>query len=350
MPISIHAIPYISLARRFMSGHDLLQSVAHHYEILSPQVTETLPPTIFLPGQIERITGTVSPFKVEDVIRAMLMTTVTHRPTIAFHMKNAVLLDGCIYIGGHKHFVADKSLFARVRDQAAHLASAALSSSYLGTTYFGHWLTDDCTRYALAETMAPPLCLRRPEFVHQNTYQTYFAQDWTATDRAWIDNLVILDDYAHNHHRRARYCMLRDRISKQVPTKGRCAYVYLRRGNTGVSRIAENEDEILKVLTDSGFLILDIEVDGLPHIIECLRNAEVVISIEGSHMAHCVFACPENSALLVLEPADRFSAVARRWATGAGLRTGFVVGTKRGIGYYFAPQEIFRTLDRMLAA
>ena len=56
-------------------------------------------------------------------------------------------------------------------------------------------------------------------------------------------------------------------------------------------------------------------------------NAKIVVSLEGSHIDHCVLASPKNSGILVLQPSDRFSATTRAWSECLGIRFGFVVGT-----------------------
>ena len=57
MLIPLQAIPYVRLIRRLFSGPASLQSIAYRQEILCPEEKETVRPTIFLPGQIERITA-----------------------------------------------------------------------------------------------------------------------------------------------------------------------------------------------------------------------------------------------------------------------------------------------------
>src|SRR5262249_51543014 len=160
------------------------------------------------------------------------------------------------------------------------------------------------------------LCLRMSSstFGHRQKYQTYFAQDWTPTDRARIDHLVMFQDFPQNSLKRKRYQTLRERIKAHYRPSGRDTYVYLRRGQTGVVRTIQNEEEIIDALVRRGFQVVDITIDSLDQIIETLRNAKIVISLEGSHLAHWIFASPEKSGLLVMQPADRFIALQRAYA------------------------------------
>jgi hypothetical protein len=353
MLVPIAAVPYVRLVRRLFLGRGTLQSIAHRQEILCPEEKMTLRPSIFLPGQIERI----AEFKSTDTwihttkqieISAAVSTSVTHAPTISYHIEDAVLFDGSIYSGHYKHSIADKAMYVSTSHEVHHIKTAGLASSYLGTKYFGHWLLDDCTKYLLAEQVGSPLCLRMPAYSHQQQYQAYFGQDWTPIDRAHIDHLVVFQDFSQNSLKRNRYRILRDRIKRHFPSSSGKKCIYLKRGQTGTPRLIQNEDEIIEALVKRNFVVADIGVDSLSEIIKVLRDAKIVVSIEGSHNDHCALASPENSALLVLQPADRFAAFQRHWSECLDIRYGFVVGAVRDSGYYFSVSEILLTIDLML--
>jgi hypothetical protein len=286
----------------------------------------------------------------EMELAGAIATTVINAPTIAYHIKNAILFNGSFYVGPLKHPIADKSLFDSDRQELCYLKTGALASTFLGTKYFGHWLADDCTKYLLAEEIGPPLCLRGPAFGHREKYQAYFGQDWTPTDRARIDHLVIFQDFSQNSSKRKRYTALRNQIKKRFPSNAASrTCVYLKRGHQlGVRRVIQNEDEIINALAKRNFLVVDVETDSLECIVGALVNAKIVVSMEGSHITHCTFTSPENSGLIVLQPADRFSAVHRGWCECLGVTFGFVVGVRCEGKYHFSPREILLTFDMML--
>lgn len=350
MHLPISAVSYMTLARQIFSGSGSLPSVAFRQDILHPRVREGLRPAVFLPGQIERVTGSLPHFNLKEVIDSVHATTITLCPTIAYHLKDAVLMDGSVYAGEYRHLITNRSPFHVGSRKVSHLDSCALVSSYMGNMYFGHWLRDDCLQYLLAEGMAPPLCVGRPAYPHQRAYQTYFAQDWTPTDCARIRHLIIFQDFAQNSLKRKRCQVLRERLKTQFRDPPDHPYVYLRRGRTGAQRHVANESEIFNSLAAHGFHIVDVDIEDPASIIEPLMKAKVVVSMEGSHMAHCVFASPEDCCLLVLQPPDRFSMNHRAWSASLGMTFGFVVGTREAAGYCFAVSEILQTVDKMLAA
>ena len=350
MVLPVRAFPLTRGIKRLFWGPGTLESASCRQEILCAEERAIRRPAIFLPGQLERVTGTGAYSTKEGQIAAATSSTATHAPTIAYHIENAVLFDGSIYAGRLKHFVADKSLFNSSTSEPRHIKTVGLASSFMGTRFFAHWLTDDCIQYLLAEKNGQPLCLRGPTYRegHQQKYQAYFDQDWTPVDRAWIDHLIVHQDFAQNSLKGARYRLLRGRVRARFPSSSSRLLVYLRRGATGVRRVIQNEDEIIDVLTQRGFVVVDIERDSLEHLLEILASAKIVISIEGSHAGHCAFSVPENSGFLVLQPPDRFSGWHRGWMDSVGVRFGFVVGALGDRGYCFDCSEILRTLDLML--
>jgi hypothetical protein len=353
MFIPIEAIPYVRLVKRLFSGPGSLETIAYRQDILCPEETSTFRPAVFLPGQIDRVkdfkaTDSVVMTTKETEIAGAISTTVTNAPTIVYHIKDATLFDGSFYVGHFKHPIADRSLFDLATHESYHLKTGALASTYLGTKYFGHWLADDCTKYLLAEELGPPLCLRGPAFSHRQQYQAYFGQDWTPIDRTRIDHLVVFQDFSQNSSKRKRYRVLRDRIKAHFPSNARGRCIYLKRGQLGVPRAIQNEDEIVDALRKRDFVIVDVASDSLDHIIGTLVNAKIVVSMEGSHITHCTFTSPENSGLIVLQPPDRFSAVHRGWSECLGVRFGFVVGVVGDAGYYFSVSDILLTIDLML--
>jgi hypothetical protein len=342
-------VPYIRLAKRVLLGPGSLPFAAQHQDILQPEETTANQPAIFLPGQLDRVTGAHPVSTLQKEIERVTSSTAVHAATIAFHIKNATLVDGSIYAGRYRHMLREKRPFDVNAQTSHHLKKAALVSSYAGAKWFGHWLSDDCVLYPLAEEFGTPLCLRLG-FPHLQKYQDYFGEDWTAIDRAHIDHLVIFQDFAQNSLKRRRYETLRARIQSHFPRTGHDSFVYLKRGQSGVSRLIQNEDEIVETLVNRGFAVVDVASDPLESILGTLVNAIIVISMEGSHIAHCNFALPKGGGLLTLQPSDRFTGVHRDWSECLGSRFGFVVGPRRASGYYFSSSEILRTTDLMLSA
>jgi hypothetical protein len=346
LPLS--AAPYTRLAKRVVFGPGTPKSVSFREEVLCPEEATVTQPPIYLPGQLDKITGGTEHQSVENEIESILAPTYRHAATIAYHIKDAIILNGSVYAGNLKYFVADKALFDS-SGEPRHFKVAGLTSSTVGTRYFGHWLRDDCIQYLLSQRTGAPICIGNTLSDHQRRYALYFDQDWTSTNRAVVDELIIYQDFAQNSLKRQRYEILYRHIAQRFPRRGsRQKLIYLRRGSTGVPRPIQNETELEDALVKHGFEILDVGSDDLDHILKTLRQAKLLVSIEGSQIAHCCFALGSGSGLLVLQPPDRFTAVHRHWTECVGVHFGFVVGNKTADGYQFSTFEVLSTIEKML--
>jgi hypothetical protein len=348
MPIPLRLRPRLRQIQRAFAGPGTLESAAASREILCPEEKTDLNPVIFLPGQLEKVTGAPSESTLAAEIQAMTAREVTHAPTIAYHIRNAALLGGSVYAGRLRHFIFNDRLAAKT--PPVRIEKATLASTFIGLKYFGHWLKDDCTLRLLCEQFGIPLCIRIPTHSHIAKYADYFEQDWsTSIDNALIDHLVIAQDFGQNRSKKQRYEILRSRIRARFGDHLARSFVYLKRGATGASRLVYNEEVIVDALVEKGFVVLDVAADSLEQILTVLSRAKLVISMEGSHCAHCVAALPSGGGLMLLEPANRFCANQRGWTDALSIRSGFVVGDAVGdTGFSFSVSEIVKTIDLML--
>lgn len=346
MPIPIKYRAYRRHIKRLFFGPGTLESASFETQVIFPKSAARLTPAVFLPGQIDKVTensayGTTN----EHELREATALEAEHGPTLAYHVRDAALIDGSIYAGRWKMPVAERSFFKSAA-APVQLSVAGLVSSFNGAKYFHHWLADDCTQYLLAEAFGP-LCAKLPDYRDRPSYENYLNQYWIQIDRAIIDHLVVFDDFAQNISKGKRYRILRERLRAHF-ADGPPGFVYLKRGTLGANRRVANEPELIESLTSHGFIVADLDSESLDRILAKLVNAKIVVSLEGSQIAHCCYALPDKSGLIVLQPADRFVALHRTWADLMSVRFGFVVGDKHEHGYFFSPSEIMQTVDLML--
>jgi hypothetical protein len=108
------------------------------------------------------------------------------------------------------------------------------------------------------------------------------------------------------------------------------------------------EEAFIEQLRLRGIRILYVEHDPIHTIVQTIRTARVLITLEGSHGAHALCALPEGSGLLELVPPERFCTRHKEWADAVGLQYGFMVGTRREHGFDFQIDDVLRTVDLML--
>jgi len=347
MKLSPFAAPLLRNARRLIGGPAALAETAFECETLCPGEDVELSPSIFLPGQIEKITGVPVGSSLQSQFEQVLRHRVRHAPTLAFHIKNATVFDGAVYAGRMKHLIGDKRASSNRR--VFDLETGAVCSSWSGTKHFGHWLSDDALTYLLAKNYGTTICYSQSfPSDHKPIYEGYFDQDWSVIDRAAVEHLVVFQDHAQTSLKKKRQLELKSRIERLFPPREPRQHIYLKRNDTGVLRTVDNEHEIIDELSRRGFTILDIKTDSLEKILTHLVVAKIVVSLEGSHNVHGCYTLPAGSAMLFLEPANRFTATQRGWAENIGVKFGFVVGDNRGDREHYPLNDILKTIDLLM--
>lgn len=346
--IRLVAAPYVRLAHRILRGAGTFESIAFDKEVLCKEEVTPARPPIYDPDHLQRVTSGTKHGSVESEIRSMLATSYTHSATIAYHLRDVVVRGGSLYAANMRHFVTRSVQASKAQSQ--YFRSGALVSTATGNMYFGHWLREDCTSYLLTSPAFRPICISAGLTDHQKEYARVFDQDWmTPTKSALIDHLMIYRDFGQNSLKKARYQELADCVAHAFPETKRDKLIFLRRGQTGASRLIENEEKLLDSLVGHGFEILDVQ-DSFETIIRALRRAKLVVSLEGSQITHSIYTLAPGCGLLVLQPPDRFTSVHRHWSTCRGIEFGFVVGLPGEFGSRFSETEILQAAERLIAA
>ena len=168
---------------------------------------------------------------------------------------------------------------------------------------------------------------------------------------AKVKSLWLIDDRGINLNRVDRFRRLRSRLGKNIrKTSVNTPYVYLSRGSSGVKRNLVNEGSITTILSGMGFDIIDPMKMTSTTIAERLRNAKVVISVEGSHSSHALLTMPTGGAILIIQPPERFLHSWKFFGDIVGLRYGFVVADPHPEGFSLEPDRLLRTLDLVMVA
>ena len=355
MLIPIEIVPHVNYIRRNLFGNIPLKAIADRQEVLCPEETINAPPTIFLPGQIDRITDTDTGSTIEQELSILTSEILRPPPTIAYHIKDAILVDGSIYQGRFKSFIAARSFYrSPPADPEPHrLKTVGLASSHLGSRYFGHWLIDDCTQYRLAEQYGHPLCLRGPVFPgHQKIYQSCLGQDWTPIDRAWIDDLVVYQDFywgtPQDGLRGAQVNAMRERARAHLPSKGAQTLVYLRRGATGTYRPVQNEEELLDALSRHGFTVVNVQLKqpGADAGGPSAREGRRIVGGKPSHSLRLLNSRQQRTEST--SATRSVSQLSQRLDCFRGRRVRLCGGIVRRKWIFFLALEVLQTVDLML--
>jgi len=300
-------------------------------------------PAYFLPGQIERITGTMF---TGDVRTEMLGgVKEIQNGARAYLINDAILLDGGIYKADACRWLGPrqrKSPRFRIDNEVSR---GSAYSSYNGNVYFGMWLLDDCATYRLAEHEGMPININAAPSAHTVEYEKWLDMKPARLDNAYLRQVIIYDDLYQTKNKRMRCRDNARRLLAKVDWNYHPGVFILRR-DTGVQRKLHNELELAAYFKEHrGFRIVDITTMSVPEIVSACAGARVVMGIEGSHLIHGIMVLEPGCSVLTLQPPDRFCSCIKRVADPDGQHFSFVVGTKLNDGFIIDPEEVERTLD-----
>ena len=111
MLVPLRLTPHVNYVTRNLFGNIPLKTVADRQEVLCQDETVKVPPTIFLPGQLERVTATDPGTTIELEVSTATSEILRPPPTIAHYLTDVILVDGSIYKGRFKSFISARSFF-----------------------------------------------------------------------------------------------------------------------------------------------------------------------------------------------------------------------------------------------
>ena len=343
MDLGLHTTRLRYIASRLAGKQTRLSDIATVRDVICAEEPYVSRPSLFLPGQLEKVTGGLYASN-EELIAHALGGVRQWGGSVRYEIEDAVLLDGSVYVGSTRHFLRDHRDVTGARD-VEHLERATLVSSFHGCHFFGHWLMDDCASYLLVEEGSLPIAVETPLWVDQAKYADYFDLNWTPVRRAKIGRLTWFADLSHHSDKARRYRLLRKQLGRRFKPASPGGIVYLKRGATGEFRAPVNEDEITEILAKKGVQVLEMEKAPLETTLGLLLGADLVIGVEGSNLTHALHTLREGGGIIALHSPSRFFNAHKDWADALGMRYGFVIGDETSAGYSVDPDDLLRTID-----
>jgi capsular polysaccharide biosynthesis protein len=343
--------------RRLLAGRYIdLRESARRSIVLCPNETTTVPPAIYDPLSLERVEG-LSPWRSWEFERRLMSGgPIEHHATIAHEIDRVDVVDAFMYAGAAKSqpgFGAER-LLLQDAGRRVDIERAVLTTSNAGSHYFGNFLRDDMPLALLAaDSEGEPIALANRGYPHEAEYRRLLcAPAGTPLRRARVGRLTMFTDFGQNSLKEARYRALRAHLRRSAIAAGALRRgaprgIYIRRGRTGELRLLVNEAEVERILVAHGFRVIDLETMDSPQIAELALDARIVVSVEGSQLAHGMYCAADDAVFLVLQPPQRLSMVYKEYTDRMGMGFAFVVGEPWGDGFQVPADDLQRALDRL---
>lgn len=315
---------------------------------LHPSETEITPPAYYFEDELAYITDFPKATWREVEMRRIKGGLTEHAATIAYQISNVELVKGILFKRAAKETLVRQSRGFFAPDPPMINGTSALAATYYGSVFFGHWLSDDLVRHLAGEALATPIMPNRKTYRHEPEYCELMGISQHRVDSARFEKLIMLEDFGQNAFKRQRFLELRSRLCGAVQSSHN-RYVYIRRGfrDAGASLVLTNAAEVEDYLTTQGFHIVDPDQLSSSEIASAIAGARVVVSIEGSHMLHALYAMGDGATLCLIQPPYRFNNVMKEYMDCMGLRYGFTVATENAEGFAAPLDRLKRILDRL---
>ncbi|MGS7249622.1 glycosyltransferase family 61 protein [Pseudomonas anuradhapurensis] len=345
---------YCNMVRKRLGGRSVidLKSIADKSWDIAPGETTVSPPAIYLPGQLERVTGWEGKRFYPYVHPGPTMRggiSVQQGPTRGYLFKDVWLVEGALYKGKASHWLSLKPRTFPTITVDREVDRAAIYCTQNGNTWFGTWLMEDCPTYALARNEGVPVTTapsaRFPLYPQVQAYEDWLEMRPLRLRSAFFRELVLFDDLSNNRSRHARYRAMGEKLLAHVAHASHPG-VFLLRGSDGDLRLLRNELALAEHLRATrGFRIVNPLKCDVPTIVAACAGARVVMGVEGSQLVHGVNVLQPGGCLLTLQPPNRFVSYYKYLTDRDDQHFGFVVGTPEGDGFTIDIGEVERTLD-----
>lgn len=343
-------VPPVALSalniRRALGGSASLADISVHTRTLCKAEVTRGPAAIYLEEALGRVSGVGPDTTIEQEMRRIEGGMVENAPTVAYAVAKARLYRGNLYAGRWKQRLLALPEKGPRRREPWVARTGALASTLYGNTYFGHWIRDDLTLFIAAEDQDFPVVVAGAAYRHEPGYRDLLGLTGPACTEGLFERLLVLQDVGQNSFKKRRYQELCTRLRRRFPVNG-SRFIYIRRGTHGARerRLLVNSAEVEGCAASLGFQIIDPDQLSSEEIVRQTMGANLVMGVEGSHLAHAAYTMAQDAVLCVLQPPDRFNNVCKDYSDCLEQRYSFVVGAPAESGFVVQPDEIQRTLD-----
>jgi hypothetical protein len=199
---------------------------------LCAQEEQDVPPAVYLPEHLQRITGPTINCIFSATMERMHDTQPVHASTLMYPIGKTRLFGGGLWT--HNNHFLTRSINAKDDFERVSLNQAVLTDTDVGISYFGHWLREVVPASLVGSSKIPSLSMRRPHFRHAAQYEQIFKLQTIYANKGVVENCFVLSDFSQNSYKLERYLTLRDNLKSSL-NPSNIAYngVFIARGQTG---------------------------------------------------------------------------------------------------------------------
>ncbi len=316
------------------------------YRPIEPAVELSCRPAVFVPDQIGRVVRCGFDRSIGSEVEKLAATRWTSGPASICELRDVLVLGGHVFHSDGRNLLRDSGVLRALWRGIDAFDSVAVPNSFQGMHYFGHWLRDDCSSHELAGGFGKVVSICRPGYRDAPLYAALLGQIWDEHPGFSARKATFLCDVGFSPKKAERLRALRRRLRARCRAAHAPAIVFIRRGDPDPRRNPRNEDALVSRLEQAGVRVVDGD-SPMETVIAQILDAEIIIGMEGSQLAHAVLLLQDGGALIALQSPLRFYNPHHEWCRLLDMQYGTVVGTVVEDGFEMDADEVLRMVDRI---
>lgn len=301
------------------------------YEIIEKEKIFDSKPAIYLKEDLKKVKGVAFGIPIEDEINALNSSTYSSGPFIQYKLQNMLILKNRLYFENYKYALnpLEKAIRFYNTKSIKEFEFAAFSSMRISTCFFGHWLHEELQ--LIDHLQGKAKIVSSSDLIGQKSeIKKLFELDFEHVAFAKIKTVEMFHGWQHTQIQKDIFQKYKHKISllSQVTHNKKIKVVYLARGESGskTNRMLVNEKQLMEQLhQDYAFQYFVAESTPIKELYSALYNADIVLGIEGSQMAHAIIAGRPGATLLCIQPPCRFYNPFKNYCEDAKLHYAFIV-------------------------
>ena len=321
-----------------------LEEGAVELEVIHPAEVRPLSPVEMLEEDKALVTDAMHPGRLGKEWRSVNGEAVRHEATIRYTFRNVLAtLRGFYTSAGPFQTGGSYFLSGLITAKIPVYETGFYSPPTIGRRFFAHWMLDGLA-HTLLRLPDEALYFGTPQnWPHACEYLDILGLDRIKSPFVYFKEMTYCEDIGQNAGRHARFAEMRRRLFAKIGAETHRG-VFIKRGETGVRRLLDNEKDLEKQLVARGYRVCS-ATDDLNAILAATAGASVVVSMEGSHWAHAYHAARWGARHVIINPSDRFNCWISDITDAVGARMGNVVATPQGDGYSVDIAKTMRMVD-----
>lgn len=318
-----------------------------NYRPIGASVTMECRRAIFVPEQLDRVIACEWGRSLESEVDKLLATKCESSSLSVCELRDVWVLGGHIFHRDGRNLLRDAGLVDALSRTLESFDAVAIPNTYLGLRYFGHWLRDDCSGFECASDFGTMISVPLPDYRDAAGYSGMFGQVWQERKGFFAKRATFIADIGFSPEKAERLRVLRTRLRQKCKSQETPSLVFIRRGGTDPRRDPLNEIALIEQMSRVGVQVVDGD-RPIAETIAAILDAEIIIGVEGSQLAHAVHLLRQNGGLVVLQSPYRFYNPHHEWCRMLGMSYGTVVGRAVDGGFEIDLCDVMQMVECVL--